>query len=59
MWILKNFKDLLLEYIKYMSLSVCNTIKAFDNSTLYTTISHTKLKERLKELTNTDTHTLC
>ena len=32
-----------------MSLSVCNTIKAFDNSTLYTTISHTKLKYRLKD----------
>jgi hypothetical protein len=45
----KNVKDLLLEYIKYMSLSVCNTIKAFDNSTLYTTMPHFKLKNRLKE----------
>ena len=49
MWILKNSKDLL-EYIKYMPLSFCNTIKAFDNSTLYTTIPHSKLQDRLKEL---------
>ena len=49
MWILNNSKDLL-EYIKYMPLSFCNTIKAFDNSTLYTNISHSKLKDILKEL---------
>ena len=35
---------------KYMPLSFCNTIKTFDNSTLYTTIPHSKLKDRLKEL---------
>ena len=28
-----------------MSLSFCNTIKAFDNSTLYTTIPHSKLQD--------------
>jgi hypothetical protein len=33
-----------------MPLSFCNTIKAFDNSTLYTNISHSKLKDILKEL---------
>jgi len=49
MWILKNSKDLS-EYIKSMSFSFCNTIKALDKSTLYTTISHSKLKDRLKEL---------
>ena len=47
--ILKNSKDLL-EYIKCMSFSFCNTVKAFDNSTLYKTIPHSKLKDRLKEL---------
>jgi hypothetical protein len=47
MWILKNSKDLL-EYIQ--SRSLCNSIKTFDFSTLYTTISHSKLKDRLREL---------
>ena len=50
MWILKNSKDLL-EYIQSMSLSSCNSIKTFDFSTLYTTITHSKLKDRLRELT--------
>ena len=49
MWILKTSKDLL-EYIQSMSLSSCNSIKTFDFFTLYTSISHSKLKDRLKEL---------
>ena len=50
MWNLKNSKDLL-EYIQSRSLSSCNSIKTFDFSTsLYTTISHSKLKDRLREL---------
>ena len=49
MWILKNLKDLL-EYIQSRSLSSCNSIKTFDFSTLYTTIPHSKLKDKLKQL---------
>ena len=49
MWILKNSKDLL-EYIQSNSLSSCNSIKTFDFSTLYTSIPHSKLKDKLKEL---------
>ena len=48
-WILKNSKDLL-EYIQSRSLSSCNIIKSFDFCTLYTTIPHSKLKSRLREL---------
>ena len=48
MWILKNSKDLL-EYIQSMSLS-CNSINTFNFSTLYTTIPHSKLEDRLREL---------
>ena len=33
-----------------MSLSSCNSIKTFDFSILYTTIPHSKLKDRLREL---------
>ena len=40
----------LLEYIQSRSLSSCNSIKTFDFSTLYTTISHSKLKDKLREL---------
>ena len=68
MWILKNSKDLL-EYIQSRSLSSCNNIKTFDFSTLYTTIPHSKLKDKLRELVqlcfikkiiaNVDTNTLC
>ena len=68
MWILKTSKDLL-EYIQSRSLSSCNSIKTFDFFTLYTSISHSKMKDRLKELvqlcfikkrmTNVDTKTLC
>jgi hypothetical protein len=49
MWILKNSKDLL-ECLKSRSLTSCNSIKTFDFSTLYTTIPHSKLKEKLKAL---------
>jgi hypothetical protein len=49
MWILKNPKDLL-EYIQSRSLSSCNSIKTVDFSTVYTTIPHSKLKDKLREL---------
>ena len=49
MWNLKNFKDML-GYIQSRPLSSCNSIKTVGFSTLYTTISHCKLKDRLKEL---------
>jgi hypothetical protein len=49
MCILKNSKDLL-EYIQSMSLFSCNSIKTFDFSTLYATIPHSKLKDKLREL---------
>jgi hypothetical protein len=49
MWMLKNSKNLL-EYIQSRSLSSCNNIKTFDFSTLYTTIPHSKLNDRLREL---------
>ena len=35
---------------EFMSLSSWNSIKTFDFSTLYTTISHSKLKDKLREL---------
>ena len=47
--ILKNSKDLL-DYIQSEILSQCNSIKTFDFSTLYTTIHHSILKDRLKVL---------
>jgi hypothetical protein len=46
---LNTTKDLL-EYIQSRFLSSCNSIKAFDFSTLYTTIPYPKQKENLKEL---------
>ena len=49
MWILKSSKDFL-EYIQSRSLSSCNIIKIFDLSTLYTTIPHSNLKNKLREL---------
>ena len=49
MWILKNSKELL-EHLGSQSLSHVNSIKTYDFSTLYTTIPHTKLKTRLKDL---------
>jgi hypothetical protein len=48
MWILKNSKDLL-EYIQSRFIYSCNSIKTFDFSTLYTTIPHSKLNDRLRE----------
>jgi hypothetical protein len=49
MWILKNSKDML-EYIQSRSLSSCNIIKTFHFSTLYTTIPHSMLNDRLRKL---------
>ena len=49
MWILKNSKDLM-DILRSRSISVCNSIKTFDFSTLYATIPHSKLKEKLKHL---------
>ena len=48
MWILKNSKDFV-EHIQSRSLISYNNIKTFDLSTVYTTISHSKLKGRYKE----------
>jgi hypothetical protein len=45
---LKNSKDLL-DNLKSRSFSQVSSIKAFDFSTLYTTLPHDKLKTRLKE----------
>jgi hypothetical protein len=49
MWILKSSKDLLETSIS-RSQYVCNSIKTFDFSTLYTIIPHTLLKSRIKEV---------
>ena len=49
MWILKNSKDLL-QYLKSRDLATCSSIRTFDFSTLYTTIPHSQLKDRLKQL---------
>jgi len=49
MWIVNNSKDML-EYIQYRSLSSCNSIETFDFSIIYTTIPHSHLKDRLREL---------
>ena len=59
MWILKNSKYLL-EDMQSRSLPSCNSIKTFDFSTLYTTIPHSMLKDRLikKRMANVDTNTL-
>ena len=45
MWILRNSKDIL-GYMQSRSISSCNSMKTFDFSTLYTTIPHSKLKDR-------------
>jgi len=51
MWILKTSIDQLeYTYIQSRSLSSYNCIKTFDFSTLYTTIPHSKLQDRLREL---------
>ena len=39
-----------LECLKSRFLSSCNSIKTFDFSTLYTTIPHSKVKEKLRAL---------
>ncbi|KAK3100197.1 hypothetical protein FSP39_016041 [Pinctada imbricata] len=49
MWILKNSKELL-EHLKSTHFSRVHSIKAFDFSTLYTTIPHSKLKGRLAKI---------
>jgi hypothetical protein len=58
----------MLEYLQSRPLSSYNSIKTLDFSTIYTTISHSKLKDRLRELAqmcfikkmaNVDTNTLC
>ena len=46
MWILKNSKELL-EHLQSPNFNHITSIKSFDFSTLYTTISHQKLKSRL------------
>jgi len=48
MWIVKNSNDLL--KISFRSQYVCNSIKTFGFSILYTTIPHEHLKSRNKEL---------
>jgi hypothetical protein len=40
----------MLEYLQSRPLSSYNSIKTLDFSTIYTTISHSKLKDRLREL---------
>ena len=54
-WILKISKDQLV-YIKARSLSTSNSTKTFDISTLYTTIPHPKLKDRLNRISPTVLH---
>ena len=49
MWILKNSKELLINFNSHSLVSV-NSIKTYDFSTLYTNILHTKFKSRLAEL---------
>ena len=49
MWILKNSKELL-EHLKSPTLNRVTSIKSFDFSTLYTTIPHQKLKDRLTSI---------
>ena len=51
MWILKNAKDLL-EYIQSRSLSSCNIINTCDFFNIYTTFSHSKLKDKLRSWSN-------
>ena len=49
MWILKNSKELL-EHLKSPTFNHVTSIKPFDFSTLYTTITHQKLKDRLTSI---------
>ena len=48
-WILKNSKELL-EHLKSPTFNHVTSIKSFDFSTLYTTIPHQKLKDRLTSI---------
>jgi hypothetical protein len=49
MWILKNSKELL-EKLKSFDFSKIDSIKTYDFYTLYTTISHNKLKSQLFQI---------
>ena len=49
MWILKNSNELL-EHLKSPTFNRVTSIKSFDFSTLYTTIPHQKLKDRLTSI---------
>ena len=49
MWILKNFKELL-SNLEHLLPNNISSIRTFHFSTLYTTIPHSKLKERLRSL---------
>ena len=49
MWILKNSKELL-EHLKSPNFNHISSIKSFDFSTLYTTIPHDKLRNRLASI---------
>ena len=49
MWILKNSKELL-EHLKSPTFNHVTSIKSFDFSTLYTTLPHQKLKDRLTSI---------
>ena len=49
MWILKNSKDLL-ENLSSRSFQSVSSVKTYDFSTLYTTLPHSDLKSRLKDL---------
>ena len=49
MWILKNSKELL-EHLKSPFFNHVTSIKPFDISTIYTTIPHQKLKDRLTSI---------
>ena len=49
MWIIKNSKDLL-QTLQSQSLKFCTNIKIFNFSTLYATIPHAKLKNRIQSL---------
>ena len=51
MWILQNSKEwLVLEHLKSPTFNHVTSIKSFDFSTLYTTIPHQKLKDRLTSI---------
>ena len=49
MWILKNSNELL-EHLKSPTFSHVTSIKSFDFSTLYTTIPHQKLQDKITSI---------